>query len=113
MHELSLAEEVLHIVASTAAREQARQVRSVRLVVGALAGVEPDALRFAWEAIRDGSVASEAPLELVAVPATGTCADCGDVSPAWDRLEVCPACGGLARTITGGTMFTVDSLEIA
>ena len=115
MHELALAEEILHIVTTAASAEvgaPVRSVRSVKLVVGALAGVEVEALRFVWEAVRQGSVAAAAPLVLTSVPATGSCTVCGDVSPAWDRLELCPACGSAARAIRGGTAFTVESVEV-
>lgn len=115
MHELALAAEVLDLVTEAAAAERARpvrRVRNVRLLVGALAGVEPEALRFAWEAVREGSVAASAPLVLTAVAATGTCADCGDCSPAWDRLELCPACGSAQRQVSGGTELSVESVEV-
>ena len=58
MHEMSLAEGVLQLVEETAMRENAQRVKLVVLEIGRLSSVEPEALRFCFEAVVDGKVAS-------------------------------------------------------
>jgi hydrogenase nickel incorporation protein HypA/HybF len=55
MHELSLAGEIVRMVEASAVRDKFRQVSTLRLEAGALAGVEVAALRFALEAIASGT----------------------------------------------------------
>jgi hydrogenase nickel incorporation protein HypA/HybF len=69
MHEMSLAESILQIVEETAARQDFRRVTEVRLEIGALSGVEVDALSFCLDVVLKGSVADGARIELERVPA--------------------------------------------
>jgi hydrogenase nickel incorporation protein HypA/HybF len=112
MHELSLAESALQIVEEAARTQHFTGVRVVWLEVGSLAGVEPDALRFCFEAVADGTVAQGAQLEIVAAPGSGACADCGSVHPVSGLLDACPACGGYAVRVTGGTGMRVKELDV-
>ena len=48
MHELSIAEDIINVVNQEAAKAGAIKVDVVRLRVGALSGVVPDALRFSF-----------------------------------------------------------------
>lgn len=93
MHELSIATELLRLCRERLAAGQ--RLRSVRIVIGELASLEPDLLRFAWQAVTSGSVDDAAMLEVTWSPARQSCASCGDVAErqpgTWLRL--CPGCG--------------------
>ena len=65
MHEMSLAESVREIVDETARANGARRVAAVRLEIGKLAQVEIDAMRFAFEVVKRGSLADTARLDIV------------------------------------------------
>ena len=65
MHELAIAESV---VSSVLERTGERPVSSVRLRVGRLAGVVPDALRFSFELATAGTPLAGAALEIVEEP---------------------------------------------
>jgi hydrogenase nickel insertion protein HypA len=74
MHEMSLAEGVLQLVEDTARRENAQRVKLVVLEIGRLSSVQPDALRFCFDAVTRGGIARDAALEIVDVPgAAGAC----------------------------------------
>jgi hydrogenase nickel incorporation protein HypA/HybF len=111
MHELSLAEEILRIVEETSQAQGVRRVHRVQMVIGVLASVEVEALRFAFDSLAPGTVAAGAALEIASVPATGTCVACGAEELLVDRFEACPRCGGGPRKAAGGTEFRVQSLE--
>ena len=51
MHELSIAEGIIEIVERTAKSNNVNRVKSVRIAVGELAGVDIDCLRFAWQSV--------------------------------------------------------------
>ncbi|HUN67626.1 MAG TPA: hydrogenase maturation nickel metallochaperone HypA [Burkholderiales bacterium] len=70
MHELTLAENVLQIVEEAARRESLRRVHAVRLEIGQISSVEPEAMRFCFDAVARDSVADGARLEIVTTAGT-------------------------------------------
>ncbi len=76
MHEMSLAESIREIVEETARAHGARRVASVRLEIGVLAKVELDAMRFAFDVVKRGSLADEALLEIVETEGSAWCMQC-------------------------------------
>jgi hydrogenase nickel incorporation protein HypA/HybF len=65
MHELALATEVVSICA---ARADGARVTRVRLEVGRLAAVLPDALRFCFDACANGTLVEGASLDIIETP---------------------------------------------
>lgn len=112
MHEMSLAEGVLQIVEDTARRENAGRVKLVVLEIGRLSSVEPEAIRFCFEAVTHGSVAQGAALEILDVPGAGWCMLCAETVPMEDRYGGCPKCGSYQVQATGGTEMRVKEIEI-
>ena len=111
MHEMSLAESVLQIVVDAAARQGLGRVTRVRLEIGSLAGVEQDALRFAFESMVAGSVADSARLEITDVPARGRCPACKEIVAVAERFDACPSCGTYGMEIVDGTQMRVMEIE--
>lgn len=109
---MSLAEGVLGIIEEHAAKQRFSSVRSVWLEIGELAGVEPDALRFCFDAVMRGSLAEGAALNIVEVPGSGWCMECGQTVPMRQRYSACPRCGGYQLEPTGGTELRVRELEV-
>ena len=112
MHEMSLAEGVLQLIEDARRRQAFARVLAVRLEVGALAGVEPDAMRFCFDAVTRGSVAEGARLEIVSAPGMGCCMGCGDTVPMAQLYGDCPHCGSAQVQVTGGTELRVSELEV-
>jgi hydrogenase nickel incorporation protein HypA/HybF len=112
MHEMSLAEGVLQLVEETAMRENAQRVKLVVLEIGRLSSVEPDALRFCFEAVVGGSIARGAVLEIVDVPGVGWCMPCGESVAMDEVFGACPRCGSYQLQPTGGTEMRVREIEI-
>ena len=81
MHEMSLAEGVLQLVEDTAQREGACRVKLVVLEIGRMSSVEPEAIRFCFEAVVQGSIAQGAALEIIDVPGAGWCMVCAATVP--------------------------------
>lgn len=112
MHELSLAESVIQIIEEAAVAQQFTKVRAVWIEVGSLAGVEPDAMRFCFDAVTRDTLAEGARLDIIEVPGVGTCPDCGSLHPVANLLDACPECGGVAVQVEGGTGLRVKELDV-
>ena len=112
MHEMSLAEGVLQLIEDARRRQPFVRVLSVHLEVGALAGVEPDAMRFCFDAVTRGTVADGARLEILAAPGTGSCMGCGERVEMKELYGDCPRCGSAQVQVTGGTELRVSELEV-
>jgi hydrogenase nickel incorporation protein HypA/HybF len=112
MHEMALAEGILQLVEETAQREHAQRVKLVVLEIGQLSTVEADALKFCFDAVTKGSIASGAALEIVRVPGVGWCMECAATLPMQELFGACPQCGGYQMQATGGTEMRVKEIEI-
>jgi hydrogenase nickel incorporation protein HypA/HybF len=112
MHEMSLAESILQIVEDAARTEGCTRVKAVRLEIGQLACVEQEALRFCFDAVVRGSIASDARLEIIDIPGQGWCLQCSRSVPLAALYEPCPICGGHQIQVTQGEQMRVRELEI-
>ena len=74
MHEMALAQSMLEIVERTARDNGGGRVTLVRIEIGALSHVEPEALRFGFDVMTRGSLAEGARLDIRTTPARpGAC----------------------------------------
>lgn len=110
MHELSIAEEIYRSSRSAVADRGAGRLDAVRVAVGELAAIEPDLLRFAWQAVTAGSSDDGCALDVDWRPARQVCAACGEVGQrapgSWLRL--CPSCQGVLRIEGGGELDLIE-----
>ncbi|OGS50845.1 MAG: hypothetical protein A3K65_03110 [Euryarchaeota archaeon RBG_16_68_12] len=119
MHEALLAEAILGAALSEAGRRGARAVTRLRLRLGALEGVSPESLRFAFEERARGTIAESASLAIERVPGVAACTECGGTAPleapadadGGAPLGACPSCGGRTR-IVRGKGWTLDSVRV-
>lgn len=112
MHELSLAECVMNLVEDARRREAFAQVRSLRLEVGALAGVDVRSLRVALEALRPGTCLEQAAIVIDEPPGRAHCPTCHRSVSVRSRLDDCPACGSPGLQPTRGTELRVLDLLV-
>ena len=112
MHELSLAAGILQMVEQAAARENFRRVSRLHLEEGALAGVEPQALRFALGALAPGTCLEGAEIAIAQPAGTARCGGCDCDVEISSRLDPCPRCGSTRLRATGGTQLRVLDLVV-
>lgn len=112
MHEMSLAESVLQTLEDAARNQHFRRVLGVRLEIGALSGVEPDAMRFCFDAVVRDSLAEGAVLDIIVVPGTAKCMACSRTVPMQEVFGECPACGSVQLQVTGGTEMRIKDLDV-
>jgi hydrogenase nickel incorporation protein HypA/HybF len=113
MHEVALAEGVLHIVMDAARTNAAVRVHTVWVELGALAHVEPDALAFCFDAVTRGSVAEGAKLKIARTAGAAWCMPCGDRFPLARLGDACPQCGSYQLQVVAGDEMRVKEIGIA
>ena len=77
MHEMSLTESVVEIALEEARKAGASRVTRIRLEVGRLSAVVPEAMEFCFVAVASGTAAEGAELKIERVAGAGWCVDCG------------------------------------
>lgn len=112
MHEMALAESVLDLIEDCLLREGGKRIKTVRLEIGKLSAVEPEAMRFCFDAVARGTLAEGAALDIIEQEGSAWCFDCNREVPLAARYDPCAACGGLRLQVQGGTLMRVKELEI-
>lgn len=112
MHEMSLCEGVLQVLESEAKRQNFQQVKTVWLEIGAMAGVEIEAMRFCFDAVTRQSLAEGAKLEIIAIPAQAWCLNCAQTVTVQHRFDACPQCGSYQLQVTQGEELRIKELEV-
>lgn len=108
MHELAIAESVV----STVLERTGGRVSVVRLRVGRMSGVVPDALMFCFELAVAGTALEGAALEIEEQAGRGYCRDCEAEFPLRDAFLLCD-CGSADVELLSGRELLVTSVEVA
>ena len=109
MHELAISQSVVDAVL---ARTGDARVTVVRLDVGRLSGVVPDALRFCFDLVADGTPLAGAELRIAEPPGRARCTTCGADFGLDQPILLCP-CGSADVQVTAGRDLLVRSVEVA
>ncbi len=112
MHEMSLAEGMLQVIEDHARREGFSRVTQVRLEIGRLSGVEPESLRFCFDAVTRGSLAEGADLEILLAPGRAWCFACAQAVEIAEDIAACPRCGGVELQVQGGNEMRIKDLLV-
>jgi hydrogenase nickel incorporation protein HypA/HybF len=107
VHELSIAEAVC---AQISERLPDATIAVVRLRIGELSGVVPEAVEFCFEAAAHGTVVEGARLEIETVPGRCRCRDCGREFRPDDLILLC-TCGSARVTVLAGEDLQIGSVE--
>ncbi|POF28346.1 hydrogenase maturation nickel metallochaperone HypA [Roseibium marinum] len=112
MHEMSLCESILDILKDQADRDRFTRVKRVRVDIGPLSCVEPEALQFGFDVVMKGSLAEGAVLEISRPPAEALCLSCFKTVPVKERFDTCPLCGSEALQVVSGEELKIRELEV-
>ncbi len=112
MHELSIMHSAMEMALEQAHRAKAARICVITMRVGALSGVVPDALRFAYESLARGTMAEGSELRIQDAPAVYFCPACVRDFQAGDIFAECPACGRPSGELKAGREIELTSMEI-
>jgi hydrogenase nickel incorporation protein HypA/HybF len=113
MHELGIAQGALDQAIETAKKTGATQIHQLKLRVGAMSGVVPDALAFAFECLREGTMAASASLKIETVPAIFWCSQCQAEFAAQELDYECPKCRQFSSEMRRGMELELASMEVS
>ncbi len=106
MHELSIAHAIVtNVVASVG--EPTAPITGVRVRIGELSGIVPQALQFAYDVAAEGTILADAALVIERTPVRIQCPTCGEQQLSSAKDFHCPGCGVLCGNVIGG-----EELEI-
>ena len=108
MHELAITQSVVDMVVE---RTAGRQVSLVRLEVGGLSGVVPDAMEFCYELLISGTPLEGSTLVIDQTRGAAHCRSCGRDFALSDLILLCP-CGSADVDVLAGRELKVLSVEL-
>jgi hydrogenase nickel incorporation protein HypA/HybF len=108
MHELGLAQEIVHQVS---ARAEGARVLRVVLEIGKLAAVLPDALRFCFDLAAQGTAVEGASLVIIETPGLARCRACGGDVPLDRPFGRC-ACSSTDLDWLSGEELIIKEFEV-
>jgi hydrogenase nickel incorporation protein HypA/HybF len=112
MHELSVAHAIVTTVVDALPDDQSR-VTQVTVRIGALSGVVPQALQFAYEVAADGTRLADAILVIERTPVVVFCSPCNtEVELAGTTDFTCPNCGHPSGDVRSGEELQVASITL-
>ena len=112
MHELAVCQALIEQVETAAANERALRVVRVVIAVGALSGVEPEALGSLFPLVAEGTVAADADLVVERVAARVKCRACGREAQTDTAFIGCTACGSKDVELSAGRELNIKSIEL-
>lgn len=112
MHELSIALSIVELAEEEARKANAASISKVEVEIGTMAGIETDALLFAWDSVVQGTMAQQASLVINSIQAEAHCLECGKEFPAEHFFVQCPHCSSFRYQITKGKELRICSLMV-
>jgi len=111
VHEMGIAVEIYRAARDAVRDHGSGRLETVTVSIGELSAVEPELLRFAWEAVVAGGPDAGATLSIRWCPADQHCPACGEAKDRSDGswLRLCPDCGN-PLSINGGTELDVEQV---
>ena len=112
MHEMGIANSVLESVRTEAQRFPGRHIYKVGLRIGELAGVDPDAVSFCFEALVRGTELEPLALEIDYRPRRHECVSCRRIYRPSLEDVACPHCGSVNSRFIDGDELELAYLEV-
>ncbi|MDH3975908.1 MAG: hydrogenase maturation nickel metallochaperone HypA [Deltaproteobacteria bacterium] len=113
MHEMSISVNIIEIIKNEMVKNGATRLNTLKIKIGELTAVEPDSLKFCFEACTRGTALEGAALEVEEVPLMGRCGACKrDFRMDNYFMSPCPDCGIKADNIISGQELDIVSMEV-
>ena len=113
MHEVSLMENTLNIALAQAKQANAAKIDFLTMEIGDLSGVIPEALEFAFEVLRPGTIAENAQLEINSVAVVCHCQLCNCNFQPEAYIYTCPRCQQVSNKIIAGKELELVSIVVS
>lgn len=112
MHEMAIARSVIDAAQTEAGLRPGMRITKIGLRIGDLAGVDPDALSFCFEALVKETEFDAVMLEIERRPQRRQCPRCGNEFVVNNSDPVCQACGEFLTAFVSGDELELTYLEM-
>jgi len=112
MHELGIAASVLQEAQQEAQRHPGTRLRKIKVRVGELSGVNPEALSFSFEVLVRDAGLEPLELEIETCPRQQRCPACQQTFRVAEYDLRCPGCGTAETEFASGDELELASLEM-
>jgi hydrogenase nickel incorporation protein HypA/HybF len=113
MHEMAIVQSIMDILVQQAHLHGAKKVLRVNLEFGALTGVMPSSIDFAFEVLSKGTVAEGAAVDIKVIPIKIYCFECAQERILESYDPFCPVCSSAAiKILEGRDEMRIASLEV-
>ena len=112
MHEVGIANAIIEAGQLEAARRAGSKLMRIGVRVGTLAGVDMEALRFAFTAITQGTELGAVDFEIQSCPRRNLCLDCDCRFESALYSDPCPDCGSGRAVMVGGEELDLAYVEL-
>ncbi len=109
---MGIAYAVLAAVRTEAQRHAGQVPRKVGVKIGEMSALDPDALRFCFEAITRDTDMKVLELDIEVCPFRYRCHDCGHEFNVRDYQVQCPQCASMRTECVGGQELDLAYLEV-
>lgn len=112
MHEIGIANSILEAVRAEVATHANQVPVKVGVRIGELAAIDPDALRFGFEALTRETELGSLQLEIELCPVRYSCSECGMDFAAVEFDSRCPQCDSERTQFLSGDQLELAYLEM-
>jgi len=110
MHELGIVYEVVKVVDNFVIENQIEEVEKIVLEIGQLSQAIPRFLKECYPAAVDGTRYESTLLEIVSLPAIGSCKHCNEEYNVIEYRKICPKCGKDEFILLSGEEFNIREI---
>jgi hydrogenase nickel incorporation protein HypA/HybF len=113
MHEVSIAQSLLKIAIDNCKKENYKGIKEIKVKIGRASGIMPEALSFAFDAVKIGTIAEKASLIIDAIPVSGFCESCSSHFTAEEAFILsCPRCGDFSIRVETGHELHIYEMDV-
>jgi hydrogenase nickel incorporation protein HypA/HybF len=113
MHEVYVAENLLDVAIEKCKEKGFNYIKSIKIKIGKASVISTEALIFAFDVLKIGSIANDASLIIEEISTFGFCKDCGkEFTVEKDFLFECPFCKSDYIIIKSGNGVQLEELDV-
>ncbi len=115
MHEASIVSQLLHIAIAECEKNGYKKIDSIKVTIGRATGIMIDALLFAFNVLKEGTLASDSSLIVEEIPVRAMCNDCGEKIESNENYIIfeCPKCGSFSINLISGKELNITEMEVS
>lgn len=115
MHEASIASELIRVATEECLKSGYSKINSIKVSIGKATGVMPEALLFAFNILKEGTVADSAALIIEEIPVKGLCEECKKEFEGSDSYLIfqCPFCESFSVKVVSGRELNITEMEVS